>query len=401
MPPTRRQVGFSLVELMVAMVLGLLITAALITLYVNTSKNNSELAKENSQIENGRYSIQLLENDISHAGYWGGYVPTYDDLTYSTVPTDAPSGVPDPCQAYSTWTAADITNLLDIPLQVYPTASSAGTCSSTGVISNQVSGTDVVVVRHADTCLAGASACAAKTASVLYFQPSFCYSYTTNGCSTADTVPYVLAQYPSGTCDSACETAVFSMHKNGVGTPLPEADLRKYVSNIYYIRNYSVSPGDGIPTLVRSSFDFSSSGTLAQQAETSLIEGIQGFHVELGIDSLSRTGAAVDTNTINWVINNATTPPSYTMPTNRGDGVADSYVSCTTASPCTAAQLMNAVSVRLYILARSSTASAGYTDTKTYTLGSVTMGPFNDHYKRHVFSTTIRLTNISGRRETP
>ena len=33
------------------------------------------------------------------------------------------------------------------------------------------------------------------------------------------------------------------------------AEKRKFVSNIYYIRDYAVTPGDGIPTLVRSQFD--------------------------------------------------------------------------------------------------------------------------------------------------
>jgi type IV pilus assembly protein PilW len=35
-------------------------------------------------------------------------------------------------------------------------------------------------------------------------------------------------------------------------------------------------------------------------------------------------------------------------------------------------------------------------------LGSAAaVGPFNDGYKRHLFTQTIRLTNISMRRETP
>jgi type IV pilus assembly protein PilW len=46
-------------------------------------------------------------------------------------------------------------------------------------------------------------------------------------------------------------------------------------------------------------------------------------------------------------------------------------------------------------------AEAGYTDGKTYSLGTTTLGPFNDNFKRHVFSSTVRLNNISGRRETP
>ncbi len=41
---------------------------------------------------------------------------------------------------------------------------------------------------------------------------------------------------------------------------------------------------DGIPTLVRSEFDLAD-GTLAHQAAVPLIEGIEGFRVEFGIDN--------------------------------------------------------------------------------------------------------------------
>jgi type IV pilus assembly protein PilW len=57
--------------------------------------------------------------------------------------------------------------------------------------------------------------------------------------------------------------------------------------------------------------------------------------------------------------------------------------------------------VKLYVLARNRDTSPGHTDTKAYTLGSVAVAAANDGYKRHVFQTTVRLANISGRRETP
>ena len=61
---------------------------------------------------------------------------------------------------------------------------------------------------------------------------------------------------------------------------------------------------------------------------------------------------------------------------------------------------MNVTSARIYVLARSREASPNYTDTKTYTLGSAgDVGPFNDNFKRHVFTTTVRLTNIAGRQD--
>ena len=99
--------------------------------------------------------------------------------------------------------------------------------------------------------------------------------------------------------------------------------------------------GDGIPTLVRSEFDLVG-GTLAHQPPVALIEGIDAIRVEFGIDDVSATGAAVDyTTAIDWV-----DPDLKTRATNRGDGIPDGdFVRCTTATPCTAAQLMNATAV--------------------------------------------------------
>ena len=66
------------------MLIGLVIIGALVTLFVNTSGNNRELARANSMIENGRFAIKVLEDDLVHAGYWGGYVPMFDDQTRAT-----------------------------------------------------------------------------------------------------------------------------------------------------------------------------------------------------------------------------------------------------------------------------------------------------------------------------
>ena len=49
------------------------------------------------------------------------------------------------------------------------------------------------------------------------------------------------------------------------------------------------------------------------------------------------------------------------------------------------------------------TATQGYTDTKTYTLGLTAagapnvVGPFNDSFKRHAYSTVARLNNPASR----
>jgi type IV pilus assembly protein PilW len=385
----RFQSGFSLIELMVAIVVGLLIIAALGALFLNISRTNAEMAKTNSQIENGRFAIQLLQNDIVHGGFWGEHVPQFDDLTLTAAPFDAPTAVPNPCLSYTApWAATHITNLIGIPVQVYGGTPPSGSGCMTNLATNKQANTDILVVRHAETCVAGSGGnCEDDIAGKLYFQSS--------QCELENATPYKLA------------TTTFTMHRRncvGSGTPqtlpITAGDIalkRKFISNIYYIRNYANTAGDGIPTLMQSQFDLVS-GVLAHQAAVPLIEGIEGFRVELGIDSLSKTGAAVNYATaISWA-----DPTNLTTPTNRGDGVPDgAFVSCTDAAPCTFAQLSNVVAVKLYILARADAATPGYTDSKTYALGSSTLGPYNDNFKRHVFSTTVRVNNVSIRRDTP
>jgi type IV pilus assembly protein PilW len=367
-----RQGGLTLVELMVAMTISLLILAALVALFTNTSRSNREFARANGMIESGRLAIQVLEADVQHAGFWGTYVAAFEDQTAEGAPLDAPTVVPDPCLAYdpATWLLDYVNSLIGVPVQAYDDAT---VCA--GIITDRQPGTDVLVVRHAENCVPGVSPnCGPAIAGRLYFQASLC---------TTDPVPgYVLG------------TAGFTLHQRDCATL---AEQRRFMSTLYYVRDHADAPGDGIPTLMRSEFDLNG-GVLTHQPAVPLIEGIQGFRVELGIDDLSETGAAVDyTAAVDWV-----DPDTRTSAANRGDGVPDDdYVHCTTAVPCVAGDLTNVTAVRLFVLARSRDASQGMVDAKSYTLGDTVLGPFNDAFQRHLFVSTIRLPNVSGRRITP
>ncbi|MCG3170031.1 MAG: hypothetical protein CALGDGBN_01563 [Pseudomonadales bacterium] len=382
-PKFMRMRGFSLVELMIAMTLGLLIMAALTTLFVDTSRTNREMAKTNSQIENARFAVQILQEDLAHAGYWGGFVPEFDDLTLSGAPTDVPAAIPAPCAAYASWDTAYYRSLIAIPVQFYNAA--PGGCT---VVANKLAQTDVIVVRHADTCATTDANCTPDVAGRLYFQPSRCVYEIEDG-----------THYVFGTTG-------FDLHARLCvdGSPVtgPAAPKFRYISNIYYIRDYAVTAGDGIPTLVRSSFD-TVGGTPAHQAAVPLVEGIQGLRIEIGVDHISDSG--------NNIITAGDASDRYTAaikwadaderdsPTNRGDGVPDSFLHC--AGGCSVDQLANVSAARIYILARSNEETPGYNDDKTYKLGALTLGPFNDGFKRHVFTTTIRFINVTSRRETP
>lgn len=379
--------GFTLIELMIAILIGFLITLALVAVFLNISRTNREMAKTNNQIEGARFALQILRDDVIHAGFWGPFVPAFDELIATGVPGDAPTAVPDPCLPYTAanWNATYLRNLAGIVVQAYDAI--PATCNTGGNwpkidTSTRQANTDVLVVRHAETCLAGDAGCEALTTNKLYIQASGCATEIAAGNR------YLVAQ-ATGPLPGP-----FTLTNRDCTTVAP---VRKFTSSIYYVRNFARTPGDGIPTLMRSQFGLVA-GVPAFMPPVELVEGIEGFRVELGIDSLSKTGASVNyAQAISWQ-----DPANLTTPTNRGDGTPDgAFVHCTTATPCTAAQLTDAVVVRIHVLARAETPSIEYTDTKTYVLGGATMGPFNDKYKRHVFSTTVRLNNVSGRRETP
>lgn len=363
--------GFGLIELLVAMAIGLLLMGATLTLYLDLSRSNQEMARVNQQIEAGAIAMQLLREDIQHAGFWNGYVPEFDDFTFTGTPSDYPSAVPDPCLPFASWNATEKANRVGMALQVF--ADVPAGCSSQ--LPDKVAGSDVLVVRYAQGCVAGTANCDPLTAGEVYFQASQC-----EGEARYALESYVDAGNPAPLTQRDCTTV---------------AERRKWVNNIYYLRSYANTAGDGIPTLMRSEF-------LAgvQQAAVPLIEGVEAMRFELGSDQVSDAGLAVNfAQAVNWADEN-----NRTSPTNRGDGAVD--VLCLTNTPCGLDDQVNAVLVKPYLLVRTLQETTGYSSDKTYYVGDpgdsdAEYGPFADSFKRHVYSTSIRLTNVSARRETP
>jgi type IV pilus assembly protein PilW len=72
MSRARRQQGLSLVELMVALLIGLVLLAGVFQIYL--SGRQSAHAQEDlaRMQENGRYAMDLITQDLRRAGYWGG-----------------------------------------------------------------------------------------------------------------------------------------------------------------------------------------------------------------------------------------------------------------------------------------------------------------------------------------
>lgn len=339
--PRQRQRGFSLPELMIAAAIGLVILAGMSTLFVSNSKAQGEIEKANRQVENGRFALSLLAADLRNAGYYAEFDPTV---------LAQPSALPDPC----TLTVAPLKLGLPLPVQGVDNAGSA----SLGCLTDLKAGTDIIVVRHTRTCIVDASSCDPASAGGPYFQASLCNNPTE--LDSGDVADYYALDI---------DTALMQRHRRdcsqtpGSGTL---AAVRRYDTHIYYIANNDNS-GDGIPTLKRAEISSNAAGLVATIVP--LVEGIDNLQLEYGVDT-------------------------------SGDGTPDSY----TPAPSTVANWTSVMTVKVNLLARNLEATPTYLDDKTYNLGRdasgaiVTVGPLNDHFKRHVFQAVVDLPNPRGRR---
>lgn len=348
--------GFTLVELMISLTIGLMLLAGLFTVFENSSRAYAELKKSSEHAENGRMAIWELSRDVSLAGYYGEFYAL-------PAPGAAP---PDPCVI----TPAALYAALAFPVQGYEApAMSPLSCLSNG---DFVAGTDILVVRRADTTALLPTD--VPTDNEIYIQTT----------SSAAEIQVGDAVSAIGTTKKADSTNSSLFQKDGITA----APIRKFHVHIYFIApcsvpsnggNFCTGAGDDggrpMPTLKRLELASVAGATTLRVAP--LVEGIENLQIDYGIDS---SPATQDASTGQF-----------------GDGSPDSY----TSSPA-AADWSNVVSMKVRVLARASQLTLGHTDIKTYDMGLAgTVGPFNDWFKRHLFSEAIRLVNVSGRREIP
>jgi type IV pilus assembly protein PilW len=332
--------GFTLVELMVTLTLGLFIALGLVQVFATSNESYDSLSQAAQQIENGRYAVQTIENDLRHAGYYGEY----------GFAGAAGSTLPDPCEL------ADLTALKGaLPFYVQGYDAPAGSPLACLDNANVVPGTDILVVRRVSTMT---TAPAGLVANEIYLQA---IADSTNALNPV-----------LGLGHNAADFAL--LRKNGA-TP---AEIRKYMVRIYFVSPCSVpaagtvcgADADGgrpIPTLKRLEVAVNpGSGNLEMRME-SIAEGIENLQIDYGVDTT-------------------------------GDGVPDGEPR---SIPALVEDWSNVAAAQVHVLARNLKVTPGHTDTKTYGLGVATTVTPGGNFRRHVFTTQVRLVNPAGRREEP
>jgi len=350
-----RQSGLSLIELMIAITIGLFLLVGLVSVFATSNQTYLDLSRAAQQIESGRFAVQVIADDVAHAGFYGRY----------SQPGTVPGGLPDPCVNTVTGTPPTLVLAMALPLQGYDApATVPAPLNACLPDANHVAGTDILVVRRADSTVSAGNATSipngALTAGTIYLQ----------GNADPDGAPVIAVA--TGTQAGDEDPLKFGTLKNN--NVIPQfAPVRRFHVHIYFVAPCSVPAGGGsvctgasddngapIPTLKR--LELTQSGV--PLAVIPLVEGIENFQVDYGID------------------------------TNK-DGVPDGAY---TMAP-TVANFADVVAVRINVLARNVEPSGGYTDTKSYDMGIAGMVAPGGPYKRHVYNAVIRVVNVASRRD--
>ncbi len=359
-PLQKRIQGFSLVELMVALTIGLIILGAVSTLFVNSKQTYTTQDSLSRLQENARFAMHFLIKDLRLAGYYG------------CVSDIAPDSV------YSTLNGSDFAYNIQIPLEGVNTiggtsASPTGTwypSANTTMPANAIPGTDTVAIRLADSSSpVYLNVEMPNTSAVLKVSATTGISQNDvimiSDCSSADILQVT----------DINSTDPHLVHNTGVGVPgnstkiLSKAyspstgpggtRIMKFKTNTYFIR----TGASGNPALFRRENN---------AAAVELVDGIEQLQIMYGVDT-------------------------------DNDKVPNRYLKAGDAGLTSDVEWASVVSVRIGILARTlDDAATGKSkefdkDTGKYDVdsdGTYEIDNPGDHYKRRIFQSVVQLRNM-------
>lgn len=267
----------SLIELMISITLGLIILSALSTLFINQTRARVELDKSNRMIDNGRYAMELLAQDLRLAGYLGEFVPTLSSCSSAPVGIggrDAGLTTKPSTAGITNLTAADVREGSDIVVinRVSTSTPTAQPAAVPGVRYLQVS-----LCQYDSLSYLIGSPSLAPTGNPAGVTPQDFFILRTKSCKADDVMPYQASNL---------------------------ADVRRIVEHIYFVSPNN-EDGDGIPTLKRQETN-PNTGALEN---VSLVEGIEFMQIEYGIDLNNTFQISAETNAGSLVLSDLTADP--------------------------------------------------------------------------------------------
>ncbi len=312
-----RAAGFTLPELMIAMVIGMVIVGGVIALFLQGRQSfrvDDHVARMQDE---ARFAVAELSRDLRMAAFLG------EPLLPASVTLDTslglgsdcgPAGQPDWIVGMNDAVTGDINTITGVDNAVGATATAAYSCIDAGEIR---AGTDVVGIKRVS-----GETVAALVAGETYIR--------SNGI-----IGLLYTEPPD------------------INIPTPFAD-RPYRPHIYYIRNFTDTAGDGLPSLCRKTLQI---GTPPVMATECIARGIEDLQLEYGLDA-------------------------------NGDGTPERFV------PDPALDEMDqVVAMRFLLLARTDSPDTHHNDDRTYQLSNAAEYVPADNFHRRVYSVTVGVYN--------
>lgn len=340
--------GFSLVELMVALVITLILLAGIGQIFLSSKKSFTIQDSLARQQENGRYAIELISQDLRRSGYWGGTAIVPEIIgSQPPIAPDSGTGESFTCPTGdNTWGRMIAYRIFGIN-----DARTNYACIPTSGTGGYLRG-DVLVVRYGSAYQVGGT-----TLSNFTTKPNRLYLRST-----------------------VFQGRIFKGNEEADGANQVEtvAAIREslVIAHAYYIGNSGRQcRGQNVPSLFRVTL--SDSGT--PQVEE-VAYGIDQLQVRYGVDT------DIDLNS---------TPTD-----SSGDGLIDAYLDANNINnddspPYASPHWRQVVSAKVWLLTRAECGETGLVNNNTYEdLGDVDYA-VNDDFRRQLYQTTVFLRNLN------
>ncbi|MCB1706343.1 MAG: PilW family protein [Halioglobus sp.] len=241
----------TLVELLISLLLGLLLSGGMAAAYL-AAKRNAYYEEQMARMqENGRYALRLLSRELAMVGFYGGVLSPSQEVEAVAVGGDCSEG---------DW-ALEVGTPLDVisdyngqapPVSLYNTIF---TCLDSAAIAP---GSDLLVIKRT-----------AAEASLLRGVPA-------ETLTASDVQSWYLRLTSGAEPEWERLPPVDLRHASRA---VPSLSYWEAISRILFIRAYSNEVGDGLPSLCME--------TLAGDAMTTrcLVEGVENLQFEFGVDS--------------------------------------------------------------------------------------------------------------------
>lgn len=233
--------GLSLVELLVAIAIGTVLSFGAMNLLLH-SKNSYLQSEELARLqENGRHALRYLTYELGMAGYLATLLPR-------TPISPGLSG--SACFNHLMLTAIPLEHVNDVLASGEPGSGGWGLPADCLLAGRHQLGSDLLLIR--------------RTASLPVVQDGNRLAGTdADGLYLEHAGPYARPRVQRGDAVSAT------------------GDLWEYLPQVLFLRNHSAAPGDGVPALCRKRPGRSSNRMAPTEC---LVEGIEHLQLEFGID---------------------------------------------------------------------------------------------------------------------